>query len=62
MWWWIIAVGSALSGAILRRRQPDESVAFCTGWPMSLPPDGGKWKTTHSFRRNDLLVLAKVAD
>ena len=22
----------------------------------------GQWKTTHSFGRNDLLVLAKVAD
>ena len=24
--------------------------------------DGDKWKTTQSFGRNDLLVLAKVAD
>lgn len=24
--------------------------------------DGDQWKSTHSFGRNDLLVLAKVAD
>ena len=24
--------------------------------------DAGEWKSTQSFRRNDLLVLAKVAD
>ena len=24
--------------------------------------DGEQWKTTHSFGRNDLLLLAKVAD
>ena len=24
--------------------------------------EGGQWKTTHSFGRNDLLLLAKVAD
>ena len=24
--------------------------------------DGDQWKTTHSFGRNDLLLLAKVAD
>ena len=24
--------------------------------------DGDQWKTTHSFSRNDLLLLAKVAD
>ena len=24
--------------------------------------EGGEWKSTHSFGRNDLLLLAKVAD
>ncbi len=29
---------------------------------MRLYREGGQWRSTHSFRRNDLLLVAKVAD
>ena len=37
--------------------QPRHNVTF-----SRLYKDGDTWKTTQSFGRNDLLVLAKVAD
>ena len=37
--------------------QPRHNVTF-----SRLYKDGDQWKSTHSFGRNDLLVLAKVAD
>ena len=37
--------------------QPRHNVTFAR-----LYKDGDQWKSTHSFGRNDLLVLAKVAD
>ncbi len=37
--------------------QPRHNVSFGRVYK-----DGETWKTTHSFGRNDLLVLAKVAD
>ena len=37
--------------------QPRYNVTF-----SRLYKDGDQWKSTHSFGRNDLLVLAKVAD
>ena len=38
-------------------RIPRHNVTF-----SRLYKDGDQWKSTHSFGRNDLLVLAKVAD
>ena len=37
--------------------QPRYNVTF-----SRLYKEGDQWKSTHSFGRNDLLVLAKVAD
>ncbi len=37
--------------------EPRYSVVF-----SRLYREGAQWKTTHSFGRNDLLLLAKVAD
>ena len=39
-------------------RQPRRNVTFSRLYK----DDAGEWKSTQSFGRNDLLVLAKVAD
>jgi hypothetical protein len=41
----------------LSEGKPYYKVTFCRNYK-----DGDEWKTTESFGRDDLLVLAKVAD
>ena len=50
---------SPLYGLVsLRRSHPRHNVTFSRLYK----DDAGEWKSTQSFGRNDLLVLAKVAD
>ena len=48
--------------AAIWRNQAGERSRYNVTFSKSYRDAAGQWKTTQSFGRNDLLVLAKVAD
>ena len=48
--------------AAIWENQAGDRTRFNVTFSKSYRDAEGQWKTTHSFGRNDLLVLAKVAD
>jgi len=48
--------------AAVWENQAGERTRYNVTFSKSYRDAEGQWKTTHSFGRNDLLVLAKVAD
>ena len=48
--------------AAIWRNETDNGSRFNVTFGRIYKDDQGEWKTTHSFGRDDLLVLAKVAD
>ena len=48
--------------AIWENRKDGERARYNVTFSKRYRDAEGQWKTTHSFGRNDLLVLAKVAD
>ena len=48
--------------AAIWENQAGERTRYNVTFSKSYRDAEGQWKTTHSFGRNDLLVLAKVAD
>ncbi len=51
----------AVKGAIWQNQAGDHT-RYSVTFSKSYRDADGQWKTTQSFGRNDLLVLAKVAD
>ena len=55
--------GSALSRPRFGKTMlPADRTRYNVAFSKSYRDADGQWKTTHSFGRDDLLVLAKVAD
>ena len=48
--------------AAIWQNQAGDRTRYNVTFSKSYRDADGQWKTTHSFGRNDLLVLAKVAD
>ena len=48
--------------AAIWQNQAGDRIRYNVTFSKSYRDAEGQWKTTHSFGRNDLLVLAKVAD
>ena len=48
--------------AAIWRNETDNGSRFNVTFSRSYKDSEGEWKSTHSFRRDDLLVVAKVAD
>ena len=48
--------------AAIWRNESDNGARFNVTFSRSYRDSEGEWKTTHSFRRDDLLVVAKAAD
>ena len=48
--------------AAIWQNQAGDRTRYNVTFSKSYRDAEGQWKTTHSFGRNDLLVLAKVAD
>ncbi len=48
--------------AAIWRNETDNGSRFNVTFSRSYKDSEGEWKNTHSFRRDDLLVVAKVAD
>jgi len=48
--------------AAIWQNQAGDRTRYNVTFSKSYRDAEGQWKTTHSFARNDLLVLAKVAD
>ena len=48
--------------AAIWRNETDNGSRFAVTFSRSYRDSGGKWQSSSSFRRDDLLVLAKVAD
>lgn len=48
--------------AAIWQNQAGEAVRYNVTFGRLYRTDDGKWKTTQSFGRDDLLVLAKLAD
>lgn len=48
--------------AAIWQNQVGDRTRYNVTFSKSYRDADGQWKTTHSFGRNDLLVLAKVAD
>ena len=51
-----------VKAAIWENRKDGERARYNVTFSKRYRDAEGQWKTTHSFGRNDLLVLAKVAD
>ena len=54
--------GSVLSRQRFGKTRPGDRTRYNVTFSKSYRDADGQWKTTQSFGRNDLLVLAKVAD
>ena len=52
----------AIKAAIWQNQVKDGGVRYNVTFGRLYRTDDGEWKTTTSFGRNDLLVLAKLAD
>ena len=48
--------------AAIWRNETDNGARFNVTFSRSYKDSEGEWKSTSSFRRDDLLVLAKIAD
>ena len=48
--------------AAIWRNETDNGSRFNVTFSRSYKDSEGEWKNTHSFRRDDLLVVAKAAD
>ena len=53
---------NAVKAAIWENKAGDRAPATTSPSRSATATSEGQWKTTHSYGRNDLLVLAKVAD
>ena len=51
-----------VNAAIWENKKNGERARYNVTFSKRYRDAEGQWKTTHSFGRNDLLVLAKVAD
>ena len=56
-----VRIGTVKS-AIWENKKNGERARYNVTFSKRYRDAEGQWKTTHSFGRNDLLVLAKVAD
>ncbi len=52
----------AVKAAIWENRKEGERTRYNVTLSKRYRDAEGQWKTTHSFGRNDLIVIAKVAD
>ena len=52
----------AVKAAIWENKKDGERTRYNVTFSKRYRDAEGQWKTTHSFGRNDMLVLAKIAD